>query len=197
MHPGALQTTFEEYRLAIEEIEGRLKRIENEMHRHAETSVHAPVIKALQTLRGVKEVAAVTLVAEVGCFSRFRKATQIMSYGGIVPSEYSSGSEVRRGSITKSGNSHLRRILIECAWSYRYKAHMSEAIRKRQEGQPASVRAIAWKAQVRLCQKYRNLVSKGKSGSIAVTAVARELLGFIWAIAREVEQQGINGQHVA
>lgn len=194
---GALQTTFEEYRLAIEEIEGRLKRIEDEMHRHAETSVHAPVIKALQTLRGVKEVAAVTLVAEVGCFSRFRKATQIMSYGGIVPSEYSSGSEVRRGSITKSGNSHLRRILIECAWSYRYKAHMSEAIRKRQEGQPASVRAIAWKAQVRLCQKYRNLVSKGKSGSIAVTAVARELLGFIWAIAREVEQQGINGQHVA
>ena len=181
---GALQTTFEEYRLAIEEIEGRLERIEDEMHRHAETSVHAPVIKALQTLRGVKEVAAVTLVAEVGCFSRFRKATQ----GGIVPSEYSSGSEVRRGSITKSGNSHLRRILIECAWSYRYKAHMSEAIRRRQEGQPASVRAIAWKAQVRLYQKYRNLVSKGKSGSIAVTAVARELLGFIWAIAREVEQ---------
>ena len=167
------------------------------MHKQAESGEHAPVIKTLQPLRGVKEVAAVTLVAEVGRFSRFAKAPQIMAYAGVVPSEYSSASEVRRSSITKSGNSHLRRILIECAWSYRYKAHMSEAIRKRQEGQPVFARLIAWKAQVRLCQKYRNLVSKGKSGSIAVTAVARELLGFIWAVAREVEQQGINGQHVA
>ena len=109
------------------------------MYAQAETSVHAPVIKALQTLRGVKEVAAVTLVAEVGCFARFRKATQIMSYGRIVPSEYSSGSEVWHGSITKSGNSHLRSILIECAWSYRYNAHTSEALRKRQEDLLTSV----------------------------------------------------------
>lgn len=194
---AALQSTFDEYRLALEEIEGRLKRLEDEIHRQAENSVHAPVIKALQALRGVKEVAAASLVAEVGCFSRFAEASQIMAYAGVVPSEYWSGSEVRRGSITKSGDNHLRHILIECAWSYRHKAHMSEAIRKRQEGQPASVRAIAWKAQVRLCQKYRNLVSKGKSSGIAVTAVARELLGFIWAIAREVEQQGINGQYAA
>jgi len=141
----------------------------------AEDSVHAPVIKALETMRGVKEVAAVTLVAEVGCFSRFAKASQLMAYAGVVPSEYSSGSEVRRGKITKSGNSHLRRILIECGWSYRYKACMSATIRKRQKGQPAAVRAIAWKAQVRLCQKYRRLISKGKSSAVVVTAVAREL----------------------
>jgi len=193
----AMQMTFDEYRLNIEEIEARLKRIENEMHEQAESSVHAPVIKALQTMRGIREVAAVTLVAEVGCFSRFAKASQLMAYAGVVPSEYSSGSEVRRGRITKSGNSHLRRILIECAWSYRHKAHMSATIRKRQEGQPVAVRATAWKAQVRLCQKYRRLISKGKSSPVAVTAVARELLGFVWAIAREVEQQGINGQQAA
>jgi hypothetical protein len=112
-----------------------------------------------------------------------------MGYSGAVPSEHSSGAEVHRGKITKTGNNHLRRILIECAWSCRHKAAMSEPIRKRQEGQPASIRAIAWKAQVRLCKKYRRLINKGKSGPVAVTAVARELLGFVWAAACEVEKQ--------
>lgn len=185
---SALQATFDEYRLNIEEIEGRVQRLESEIHEQAEKSVHAPVIKALETFRGIKETAAVTMVAEVGKFSRFKKASQAMSYSGMVPSEYSSGAKTHRGEITKMGNNHLRRILIECAWSYRYNASMSEAIKKRQEGQPASVQAIAWKAQVRLCKKYRRLTSKGKSGQVAVTAVARELLGFIWAAACEVEK---------
>jgi len=194
---SALQATFDEYRLSIEEIEGRIRRLESEIHEQAEKSVHAPVIKALQTFRGIKETAAVTMVAEVGKFSRFKKASQVMGYSGTVPSEYSSGAKTHRGKITKTGNNHLRRILIECAWSYRYQAAMSEAIKKRQEGQPASVQAIAWKAQVRLCKKYRRLVSKGKSGQVAVTAVARELLGFIWAAACEVEKQMTQRENAA
>lgn len=185
----ALQAAFDEYRLSIEEIEGRIRRLESEIHEQAEQSVHAPVIKALQTFRGIKETAAVTMVAEVGKFSRFKKASQVMGYSGIVPSEYSSGASTHRGKITKTGNNHLRRIVIECAWSYRHNASMSEAIRKRQEGQPASVQATAWKAQVRLCKKYRRLTSKGKSPQVAVTAVARELFGFIWSTACEVEKQ--------
>ena len=194
---GALQTAFDEYRLSIEEIEGRVQRLESEIHEQAEKSVHAPVIKALETFRGIKEIGATTMVAEVGSFLRFKKAPQVMGYSGTVPSEYSSGAETRRGKITKTGNNHLRRILIECAWSYRYPASRSEAIKKRQEGQPASVQAIAWKAQVRLCKKYRRLISKGKSGQVAVTAVARELLGFIWAAACEVEKQGVKQESAA
>jgi transposase len=194
---SALQTTFDEYRLNIEEIEGRIERLESEIHEQAEKSVHAPVIKALETFRGIKEIAAVTVVAEVGSFLRFKKAPQVMGYSGVVPSEYSSGAEVHRGKITKTGNNHLRRILIECAWSYRYKASMSETIKKRQEGQPASIQAIAWKAQVRLCKKCRRLINKGKSGPVAVTAVARELLGFIWAAASEVEKQGVKQKSAA
>ncbi|NPV71150.1 MAG: transposase [Firmicutes bacterium] len=187
----ALQATLDEYRLTIEEMEGRVQRLESEIHEHAEKSVHTPVIKALEAFRGIKETAAVTIVAEVGKFSRFEKAPQVMGYSGTVPSEYSSGARTHRGRITKAGNNHLRRILIKCAWSYRHKAWMSEAIRKRQEGQPARVQAISWKAQVRLCKKYQHLISKGKSPQVAVTAVARELLGFIWAAACEVEKQEI------
>lgn len=186
---SALQTTFDEYRLNIEEIESRIGRLESEIHTEAEESKHAPVIKAIQAFRGVQEIAAATMVAEVGSFLRFGKASQVMAYSGAVPSKYSSGAEVRRGKITKTGNSHLRSIAIECAWSYRYPATMSAAIKKRQEGLPASVQAIAWKAQIRLHKKYRHLIlDKRKSAQVAITAVARELLGFIWAAACEVER---------
>lgn len=133
---SALRATFDEYRLSIEEIEGRVRRLESEIHEQAEKSVHAPVIKALETFRGIRETAAVTMVAEVGKFSRFRKASQVMGYSGTVPSEHSSGARTHRGKITKTGNNHLRRILIECAWSYRHQASMSKAIRERQEANP-------------------------------------------------------------
>lgn len=187
---SALQTTFDEYRLSIEEIESRIERLESEIHTQARKSRHAPMIQALQAFRGIKEIAAATMVAEVGSFLRFGKASQVMAYSGAVPSEHSSGAEVRRGKITKTGNSHLRRIAIECAWSYRYPAAMSATIKKRQEGLPASVQAIAWKAQIRLHKKYRHLIlDKGKSAQVAITAVARELLGFVWAAACEVERQ--------
>ena len=188
---SALQTAFDEYRLNIEEIEGRVERLESEIHEQAKKSKHAPVMQALQAFRGIKEIAAATIVAEVGSFLRFKNPRQLMAYSGVVPSEYSSGAATRRGRITKTGNSHLRRIVTECSWSYRHAALMSAVIKKRQEGLPASIQAIAWKAQVRLCKKYRRLISKGKSGQVAVTAVGRELLGFIWAAACEVEKQGV------
>lgn len=187
----ALQITFEEYRTTIEEIESRIQRLEGEIHRQAEESIHSPVIKALQTLRRIGEISATTIVAEVGCFSRFRNPSHFMGYAGVVPREYSSGEKVSRGRITRTGNQHLRRILIECSWSYRHKASMTNLIRKRQEGQPSSIQAKAWKAQVRLCGKYYRLVMGGKNSSLAVTAVARELLGFIWSIACEVEGKNV------
>ncbi len=190
---SALQTTFDEYRLSVEETERRIERLEGEIHEQAQKGKRAPVIKALQAFRGIKEIAAATIVAEAGSFVRFGKASQLMAYSGAVPSEYSSGKAVRRGKITKTGNSHLRRIAIECAWSYRHKPAMSATIKKRQEGLPANIQAIAWKAQIRLHDKYRHLIlDKGKSGQVAITAVARELLGFVWAAACEVEKQGLN-----
>lgn len=189
---SALQTTFNEYRLCIEEIESRIEILESEIHAQAQGSKHAPVIQALQAFCGIKEIAAATIVTEVGSFLSFWSPRQVMGYSGVVPSEYSSGMAVRRGKITKTGNSHLRRIAIECAWSYRHPAAMSAEIKKRQEGLSASVQAIAWNAQVRLHKKYRHLIlDKGKSAQVAITAVARELLGFIWAAACEVETQGL------
>lgn len=114
---SALQTTLDGYRLNIEEIEGRIRRLESEIHAQAEKNKHAPVIRALQAFRGIQEIAAATIVAEVGSILRFRNPRQLMAYSGVVPSEYSSGAEVRRGKITKTGNNHLRRISTECSWS--------------------------------------------------------------------------------
>src|SRR5690606_12142385 len=134
-----LQRVLREYVHAIAEIEERLKRLEAEIHEQARSSVHAPVIQALQALRGVGEVVAVTAVAEVGSFLRFARARQLMAYAGIVPSEYSSGARRRRGAITKTGNAHLRRVLVEAAWSYRHPPALKAKIRQRYEGQPPEV----------------------------------------------------------
>ncbi|CAB3391264.1 IS110 family transposase [Kyrpidia spormannii] len=183
-----LQTVFQEYLHALDEIEGRIQRVEAAIHEQATQSDRAPVIQALQTLRGVAEVTAVSLVAEVGEFSRFRNPRQLMAYAGLVPKEYSSGARRWQGGITKTGNAHLRRVLVEAAWSYRYKPAIKGQIRKRQEGQPAKITDIAWRAQDRLHRKYRKMVGKGKPIGVSVTAVARELLGFVWAIACEVER---------
>lgn len=185
----AEQLVFQEYLHALDEIEARLKKFEVEIHVQATESEHAPVIQALQTLRGVAEITATTLVAEIGEFSRFANPKQLMAYAGLVPKEYSSGKSRWQGGITKTGNAHVRWVVTEAAWSYRYKPAIKGDIRRRQEGQSSQVQATAWKAQDRLHRKYFRLVSRGKSPSVAAAAVARELLGFIWAIACQVEKK--------
>lgn len=193
----AQQITFQEYGHQIDEIEARIKRLEQEMHVQATESSHAPVIQALQTLRGVAEVTAMTLVAEVGEFSRFQSPKQLMAYAGLVPREYSSGSSRWQGGITKTGNTHVRFAVVESAWSYRYKPALKGALRKRQEGQSPQAQMIAWKAQDRLHRKYFKMISRGKDSGVAVVAVARELLGFIWAIACQVERAHDASQETA
>ncbi len=179
---------FREYLHTLDEIEERIRRLDTAIHEQALASTRAPVIKALQALRGVAEVTAVTMVAEVGEFSRFRNPRQLMAYAGLVPRERSSGSRRWQGGITKTGNSHLRRVVVEAAWSYRYPPAVKGRIRRRLEGQEPSVQTLSWKAQERLHRKLRRLVARGKRRSVAVTAVARELLGFAWAVACMAER---------
>lgn len=147
------------------------------------------VIEGLQALRGIALVSAATIVAEVGELSRFTRAPQIMGYGGLGACEDSSGTRTRRGGITKTGNAHLRRIAIEAAWAYRHRPAVGAALKKRQATLSEEVKAIGWKAQVRLHARYRKLLGRGKCPQHAATAVGRELLGFIWAIGVTVERQ--------
>jgi transposase len=144
-----------------------------------------PLVKALQALRGVEFVTAVTLVAEVGDFRRFAKATDFMGYVGLVPSERTTGNHRRQGPITKTGNAHVRHVLVESAWHYRRQPRISKALRERSVGISPQVCAIAWKAQKRLHNRLRRLIERGKNPAEAATAVARELAGFVWAISRE------------
>ncbi|WP_068676090.1 IS110 family transposase [Oceanobacillus sp. Castelsardo] len=181
------QSVFNEYRQQIVEIEQRMQRLEKEIQVQAEEGFHAPMIQALQVLRGISVLTATALVAEIGSFRRFKKAGQFMAYNGLVPSESSSGESRKQGKITKTGNRHVRWLLIESAWSYRYVPVVKGNLKKRQEGQPASITSISWKAQKRLHSKYRQLLERGKAPGKAVTAVARELAGFVWAIAQAVE----------
>jgi len=147
------------------------------------------VIAALQGLRGIGKMTAVTVVSELGELSRFEHPTQLMGYSGVVSREHSSGSKIQRGAITKTGNAHLRRVIVESSWAYQHRPSLYRELRRRQEGLDEEVKAIAWKAQHRLNSRYRKLVARGKSSALAVTAVARELLGFIWAIGTHVERK--------
>lgn len=146
----------------------------------------SPVGTALQARRGVALIPAVCLVAEVGDLTRFTNPRQLMAYLGLVPAEHSSGARRHQGAITKAGNSHVRRMLVESAWAYRLPARVTPLIQKRQEKLTKPVREIAGKAQLRLCARYRRLAGKGKTKQLIVTAIARELAAFMWAIAREV-----------
>src|ERR1700724_1699879 len=146
----------------------------------------APVVAALQTMRGMALVKAATLIAELGDLTRFANPRQLMAYLGLVPSEHSSGASVKRGGITKAGNAAARRLLIEAAWSYRFPARLSRELLLRQENQPRPIRDVAWKGQVRLCARYRRLARAAKPANVVTTAIARELTGFVWAIARQV-----------
>ncbi|MFZ5649461.1 MAG: IS110 family transposase [Bacillota bacterium] len=180
---------LKEYIHALEEAEAREKRIEKEIAEQVNDSEHAPVIAAFQVLRGVGLITAVTVVAEAGDLSRFDSPKQLMSYVGLTPSESSSGGSRYQGRITKSGNSHIRRVIVESAWHYRRPPSIGPGLRKRQEGQSEEVKAISWKAQHRLNLKFRRLTGRGKLRQTATVAVARELLGFMWAIAQEIRHQ--------
>jgi transposase len=147
----------------------------------------APVVRALQALRGMASIAAATLVAELGDLTRFDNPRQLMAYLGLVPSEQSSGATRRQGAITKAGNGAARRMLIEAAWSYRFPARISRELLLRQEGLAKSIRDTARKAQERLCRRYRKLARAGKPANVVTAAIARELAGFVWAIAREAQ----------
>ena len=189
-HP-AQQVTLQEYIHAITEGTGRVTRLTDQIQKLLPEWHMAPVVKALQALRGVAPIVATTSVAEIGDMNRFEKPKQLMTYLGLIPSEHSSGESIKRGGITKTGNGHVRRAIIEAAQAYSFPARVSRHILKRQEGLPQSVREIAWKAQVRLCGRFRRLMARGKQRNKVVTAIARELAGFMWAIAKEVQVPGI------
>ncbi len=182
-HP-AQQIVLQDYIHAVQDAEARRDRLTQQIEELLPNWSMAPVAAALQAMRGVAFVVAVTVVAEIGDFRRFTNARQLMAYLGLVPSEHSSGSSVRRGGITKAGNSLARRVLIEGAWTYRMPARVSRKIHDRLEPLSAVIRDIAWKAQVRLCARYRRLAATGKPKVVVTTAIAREMVGFIWAIAR-------------
>ena len=183
----AQQIVFQEYVRAVSEQTERLQRLEAELLPLVQTWRWAPVVAALQALRGVQFLAAVTLIAELGDLTRFETPRQLMSYLGLVPSEHSRGERRRQGSITKTGNSHARRVLVEGAWAYRYPAKVSRHLQLRLEKVPKAIQDISWKAQVRLCKRYRRLVARGKNVNQVVVAIAREMAAFVWAIAREVQ----------
>ena len=180
-----------DYVAEVEHVAARIGRLDQAITDAARTAPPRmkAVIAALQALRGVAEIAAVTIVAEVGDLSRFQRAPQLMGYSGLVPSEYTSGERRRTGSITKTGNAHLRRVVIEAAWAYRWRPAVRYELRKRQVGLSPGVLEIAWKAQHRLHRRFQRFLARGKNQPQIVTAIARELLGFIWAIGVAVEAE--------
>lgn len=184
-HP-AQNITFVEYRTAVKEANERLERITGALRAQAAEWRLQPIVAALMTLRGIDFVAAVTLVCERGDLKRFAHPKHLMSFLGLVPSESSSGESRSQGCITKAGNSHARRILIEAAWTYRYPARVAREIQVPQEEQARVLREIAWRAQLRLCQRYRRLTNRGMHQNKTCVAIARELCGFMWDLAHQV-----------
>jgi transposase len=182
----AQQIVFQEYVRAVTEQTDRLQRLEAELTTLVPTWRWYPVVEAIQALRGVQFTTAVTLIAELGDLSRFATPRQLMSYLGLTPSEHSSGERRRQGAITKTGNAHARRVLVEGAWAYRYPAKVSRHLQLRLEKVPKAIQDISWKAQVRLCKRYRRLVARGKQVNQVVVAIAREMAAFVWAIAQKV-----------
>jgi len=185
----AREATLLDYLHEVDHMGERVRRLEQaitEAVKLASPQVRE-VVKGLQALRGIAEISAVTIVAELGNIARFETPRQLMGYSGAVPTEDSSGQRTRRGSITKTGNAHLRRIIVEAAWSYRYRPAIGPRLRKRQEGVSEEIKEIAWKAQVRLSKRYARLAAAGKDQRKIITAVGRELLGFIWAIGIKAE----------
>jgi transposase len=189
--PMALDATLLDYVSEVDHAHERIERLERAIEQAigvAPAEIRA-AIEGLQALRGVARIAAATIVAEVGMLSRFQRPKQLMGYSGLVSREHSSGERIRRGAITKTGNAHLRRILVEAAWCYRHRPNVGKELRRRQANATEAVKEIAWKAQHRLHHRYARLAGRGKLKQQVVTAVARELAGFVWAIGVKVEEQ--------
>jgi transposase len=185
----ALEATLLDYVHEVDHMAERTQRLEktiDEAIEKAPPEMRA-VIEALQALRGVAKITAVSIVAEVGSLSRFEKPRQLMGYSGLVSSEFSSGNRIQRGGITKTGNAHLRRVIVEAAWAYQRRPWVGGALLKRQQGLDQEIKDLAWKAQWRLHHRYNKLAARGKNKNQIVTAIGRELLGFIWAIAVRTE----------
>lgn len=185
-HTPAQPIIFQEYRRAVHEPTARLQRLEHALHEQVKAWRLYPVIEALQALRGVQCTAAVTTVAALWALTRFDPPRQFMKFLGLIPSEDSSGERRRQGAIPTAGNPHARRALVEGAWAYRSPANVSRHLQRRRENHPKAIQDISWKAQVRLCQRYRRLTARGTHANQVVVAMARALVGFMWAIAKEV-----------
>ncbi|WP_024605409.1 MULTISPECIES: IS110 family transposase [unclassified Pseudoalteromonas] len=190
-HP-AQHIVLQEFLHTITERISRLERLDNELTHHVHQWRYYPVVKAIQAMRGVRLLVATGVVAELGDLSRFDHPRKLMSYLGLVPSEHSSGGKRHIGAITKCGNGRARRLLVEGAHTYRYAANISTDMQKRQEGLPKDIIDIAWKAQIRLCKRYKKMIAKGKHYNLVVTAIAREMIAYIWAIAKEVVLTPVN-----
>ena len=183
----AQELAYVEYRQAVSEAHQRVERLTEMLREQVNDWRMQPVVTALMTLRGIDFVSATTLVAELGDLRRFAKPRELMGFLGLVPSEHSSGHTRRLGAITRAGNGYARRMLVEAAWNYRFPARISRVLQARQEGQPRAVRDIAWQAQVRLSRRYRALKARQIAHNKICVAVARELSGFVWAIAQQLE----------
>ena len=195
-HP-AQQIVFQEYVDAVKEAQDRVQGLEKAMHEALAGWSLEPETRGLMALRGVADITAFTIMAELGDITRFDQPRQLMAFVGLVPSEHSTGKRPRRGSITKAGNAHVRRVLAEAAWCYRFPARKTAVLQRRAEKTSPGVQAIAWKAQKRLCGRYHRLAARGMPKNKVCTAIARELLGFIWAIAWELKRPGSMVQNPA
>lgn len=182
-HP-AQQIVFQEYIDTVTDCGNRVERLTAQIRQQSQQSRLHELIKALQSLRGISLIVAATIAAELGDLTRFENPGKLMAFLGLIPSEHSSGERVKKGPITKTGNGHVRKALVEAAHAYRFPARKSKAIRKRQEELPKEVLDISWNAQCRLCRRYQYLTAKGKKSNVAKTAIAREIAGFSWAIAK-------------
>jgi len=187
------QIVFQDYLDTLQMLTRRVEALEGQLEVAGAASGFGPLIEGLMALRGISRIAATTTMAEIGDLHRFRTAPQLMAYLGLVPSEHSSGATRSRGGITKTGNGHVRRVLVEAAWTYHHPARKTTHLQRRAERAPEKVQEIAWKAQVRLCARYQKLESKGKIKVKVCTAVARELVGFIWAIGQTYPGAGAPG----
>ena len=183
----AQQVALQEYIDTVHENLKRVERLTDQIRQLVPAWRLAPVVSALQAARGVSLIVAATVLAELGDLSRFDKACQLMAHLGLVPSEHSSGESIKKGTITKTGNGHVRKALVEAAWAYRMPARVSSSLLKRQQAVPERVCQIAWKAQLRLCTRFRRLRARGKTKQKVVIAIARELSAFLWAMAKQLQ----------
>jgi transposase len=184
---AAQQVALQEYIDTVHENLRRVNRLTDQIRQLVPAWRLAPVVSALQAARGVSLIVAVTVLAELGDLSRFDNPSELMAHLGLVPSEHSSGASIKKGGITKTGNGHVRKVLVEAAWAYRMQPRVSRLLLKRRQGVPDEVCQIAWKAQLRLCARFRRLTARGKTKQKVVTAIARELSAFLWAMAKQLQ----------